>query len=536
MSKVPNWSKVEMAIVNVVATALPQGSPKSQFETMFNTISDVDMLKAQCSVRSKRGIYEKVHAIHKSKQSTKASSKSKKNKRKRSPSPSSASNNGPARKKRKKHKKKKKKKNKKKEHKESTLPSPSPQFEPLMLPSPIHNPIVTNHTPSPRHNVKELSPEFQLIIVQEEDIDIRLAPSIQSMSAPRPTHTSPPTECGCRSHLSLLVMIIIVSLLFVISQGTMVTNHIEGGTISYGISGFDRDLTLLSEFIASKCVVRGVVWMDTVSFEYLQADCKVNDYIYGESALGNPGTEHNMDAHSLMDTDNKWCESLNDGINYITQQYVDVVQTEDRVKNDDVSRTKEQTDLGKDLDLVTIFNAMHGHGQSLSCDGSSLCTCSVDKTLRVFDIKKDYEHVVEEIRFSNTSYDEDEFISAINTYLKTIDDDVPNILLLNKAESFVNDILKIYGVIAPNQSIFWGAKQIENEKHWQPVLDVITSYRADLTQLFDLFRNKCEWKEYSMVTAKEDVEVQKDIFGSCIMRIMAMQCGSCIGIVWTNEG
>jgi len=88
-------------------------------------------------------------------------------------------------------------------------------------------------------------------------------------------------------------------------------------------------------------------------------------------------------------------------------------------------------------------------------------------------------------------------IGDINTYItKQIGDQIPNILLLNKAASFINDMLKIFGVISQNETYFLGAKQIKSEKYLQPILDVITLYRADLTKLF---RNKSEWNKYNEV-------------------------------------
>merc|ERR1712228_920567 len=74
-----------------------------------------------------------------------------------------------------------------------------------------------------------------------------------------------------------------------------------------------------------------------------------------------------------------------------------------------------------------------------------------------------------------------ELIGDINTYIKKIGGNIPNILLLNKSAYFL------------------GAKQIESEKYLQGVLDVITLYRADLVLLF---RNKSEWKEYAVVVGK----------------------------------
>merc|ERR1712228_1145965 len=92
-----------------------------------------------------------------------------------------------------------------------------------------------------------------------------------------------------------------------------------------------------------------------------------------------------------------------------------------------------------------------------------------------------------------------ELISDINTYIKKIGGQIPNILLLNKSASFINDLLKIFGVISQKETYFLGAKQIESEKYLQGVLDVITLYRADLVLLF---RNKSEWKEYAVVVGK----------------------------------
>ena len=67
----------------------------------------------------------------------------------------------------------------------------------------------------------------------------------------------------------------------------------------------------------------------------------------------------------------------------------------------------------------------------VSYDGSLIATCSVDKSLRVFDVKKDFreigkyighEHVVEDVQFSNPNSDE-VILHHINKKGFNVDDD-----------------------------------------------------------------------------------------------------------------
>jgi len=71
------------------------------------------------------------------------------------------------------------------------------------------------------------------------------------------------------------------------------------------------------------------------------------------------------------------------------------------------------------------------------------------------------------------------------------------LLLLNKAASFINDQLRVLGVVEQNEATFLGAAQNEIENALQPVLDVIVAYRAALTALF---RAKAEWRRFGAVT------------------------------------
>ena len=76
---------------------------------------------------------------------------------------------------------------------------------------------------------------------------------------------------------------------------------------------------------------------------------------------------------------------------------------------------------------------------------------------------------------------------------------VPNILLLNKAARFVNRMLKIFGVIASNETSFLGYKHMETEKYLTSILDLINLYTTDLDQLYE---NKMDWNTYSNVAIK----------------------------------
>jgi len=68
-----------------------------------------------------------------------------------------------------------------------------------------------------------------------------------------------------------------------------------------------------------------------------------------------------------------------------------------------------------------------------------------------------------------------DLMNEINVYIKGLDAvAVPNILLLNKAASFINDMLKIFGVVPQSETFFLGAKQMEAEEYllrcwmWSP--------------------------------------------------------------------
>lgn len=90
-----------------------------------------------------------------------------------------------------------------------------------------------------------------------------------------------------------------------------------------------------------------------------------------------------------------------------------------------------------------------------------------------------------------------DLMNEINSYIKSLDEvAVPNMLLLNKSASFINDMLKIFGVVPQSETFFLGSKQIEAEQYLAPLLDVVTWYRSELTLLF---RKKAVWTEYRKV-------------------------------------
>lgn len=52
----------------------------------------------------------------------------------------------------------------------------------------------------------------------------------------------------------------------------------------------------------------------------------------------------------------------------------------------------------------------------------------------------------------------------------------PNILLLNKASKFVNDLLKIFGVIPRTEVNFLGTKHMLQEQHLGDLLDILLNF------------------------------------------------------------
>jgi len=115
------------------------------------------------------------------------------------------------------------------------------------------------------------------------------------------------------------------------------------------------------------------------------------------------------------------------------------------------------------------------------------------------------------VKATNALFD---LMNDCNVYVKNRQSGTPNMLLLKKAASFINDQLKVFGVVSQNEATFLGAQHNAMENALQPVLDVIAEYRAALTSLF---RNKAKWAEYAMVSKKfsKIVSEVRDHGGKC---------------------
>lgn len=83
---------------------------------------------------------------------------------------------------------------------------------------------------------------------------------------------------------------------------------------------------------------------------------------------------------------------------------------------------------------------------------------------------------------------------------------VVKIQLINKAASFVNDMLRIFGVIPKDSSTFLGNDQIKNEEYLRPVLDIIRSFRERIIQSY---RNKEDLKSYSLICDEFSPKITK---------------------------
>ena len=79
-------------------------------------------------------------------------------------------------------------------------------------------------------------------------------------------------------------------------------------------------------------------------------------------------------------------------------------------------------------------------------------------------------------------------INSVHKYIENVNksNSVIKIQLVSKAAKFVNDMLKIFGVIANDSISFLGNDQIQNENYLRPVLDVITALREDVCGLYIL--------------------------------------------------
>ena len=101
-----------------------------------------------------------------------------------------------------------------------------------------------------------------------------------------------------------------------------------------------------------------------------------------------------------------------------------------------------------------------------------------------------------------------ELMNDANVYLKLKGREAktPNMLLLNKAASFINDLLRVVGVVQRSEASFLGAKHDQLEAALQPALDAIAEYRAALTSLF---RGKAPWPRYAQAVAEHSGAIEK---------------------------
>merc|ERR1712014_398473 len=73
-------------------------------------------------------------------------------------------------------------------------------------------------------------------------------------------------------------------------------------------------------------------------------------------------------------------------------------------------------------------------------------------------------------------------VNLANKYMAS--SSAPKITILNKASDFINNILKILGVVEDDEAHFLGAKQMELEGELTAILDFIVDARSQIIGVY----------------------------------------------------